>query len=65
MAKVTVYNRSGSVSGTIETDEYIFTQFPGDSGISTRTYSCDKDMFPYVKVYGNSGLKYYVNDGGE
>lgn len=65
MAEVTVYNRSGRVSGTIETDEYIFTQFPGDSGISTRTYSCDKDVFPYVKVYDSSGLKYYRNDGDE
>lgn len=50
MAIVTVYNRNGTEYGTIETDEYVFSQFPGDFGIATRTYSCDKDIFPYVKV---------------
>lgn len=57
MAKVTVYNRDGSVYGTLETSRYVFN----NNVIGFEPVKLDTNLYPYVKVNGT----YFVNDGEE
>lgn len=57
MAQVTVYNRDGSVYGTLDTDKYLFN----NDAIKSEPTKWDTTLYPYVKING----VYYVNDGGE
>lgn len=48
---------------TIETDNFLFYNLPAGSG----SFSCDENVFKYVKVYGNftggDTVRYYRNFG--